>query len=141
MPLFQLIYKSNLTGRDETLLEPIHASALRHNQRNGITGMLLYSEGAFLQVLEGVREDVLVTYHRICNDPRHEKVQLLVEEALPERHFPNWLMGFRHLSQQDAIEFPEYAPYFRDGFGGTEIRAKPGIALRMLQAFNRSATT
>lgn len=138
MALVQLIYKSTLVG-DESVLEAIHASALRHNKGNSITGMLLYHQRSFLQVLEGDPQDVQTTYHRICHDTRHKDVGLLAEQRTKDRHFPDWLMGFRHLQDADAIEFPEYAPYFKAGFGGTEIYAKPGIALRMLQAFNRSA--
>lgn len=138
MALLQLIYTSRLVGNDESALESIHASALRHNKGNSVTGMLLFHKGYFLQVLEGDPNDVLVTYHRICHDTRHKEIRLLVEQSTKDRHFPNWLMGFRSLKDADAIEFPEYAPYFKEGFGGGEIYAKPGIALRMLQAFNRS---
>jgi hypothetical protein len=140
MALVQLIYRSMLAGGNEAVLESIHASALRHNKGNSITGMLLFHKGAFLQVLEGDPQDVMTTYHRICHDTRHKDVRLLVEQPTKDRHFPNWLMGFRHLEDADAIEYPEYAPYFKEGFGGAEIYAKPGIALRMLQAFNRNAT-
>lgn len=139
MALVQLIYTSMLVGKDESVLEAIHASALRHNKANSITGMLLFHRGYFLQVLEGEPGDVMTTYQRICHDTRHRELRLLVEQPTKDRHFPTWLMGFRHLKDADSIEFPEYAPYFKEGFGGVEIYAKPGIALRMLQAFNRNA--
>jgi hypothetical protein len=139
MALLQLIYTSMLVGKDESVLEPIHASALRHNKGNSITGMLLFHRGHFLQVLEGEPSDVITTYQRICHDTRHREVRLLVEQSTEDRHFPNWLMGFRHLHDADAIEYPEYAPYFKEGFGGAAIYAKPGIALSLLQAFNRNA--
>ena len=140
MALLQLIYTSILVGKDESVLEPIHASALRHNKGISVTGMLLFHKGYFLQVLEGEPSDVMTTYHRICHDTRHREVRLLVEQSTKDRHFPTWLMGFRHVQDADSIAYPEYAPYFKEGFGGAEIYAKPGIALRMLQAFNRNAT-
>lgn len=138
MALVQLIYTSTLTDNNEALLEPIHASALRHNKRNSITGMLLFHKGHFLQVLEGEPNDVMITYQRICNDTRHSEIRLLLEQSTKDRHFPTWLMGFRYLKDSDSIEYPEYAPYFKEGFGGVEIYAKPGIALGMLKAFNRN---
>ena len=141
MALVQLIYSSKLYGKDESILEQIHASALRHNKRSSITGMLLYHKGFFLQVLEGAPEDVSTTYHRICHDTRHQAVRLLVEQVTKDRHFPNWLMGFCHLQEADAIAFPEYVPYFKEGFGGTKIYAKPGIALSMLQSFSRNVVS
>ncbi len=139
MALVQLIYTSMLAGNDESVLQSIHASALRHNKGNSITGMLLFHKGYFLQVLEGEPNDVMTTYQRICHDTRHREVRLLAEQSTKDRHFPTWLMGFRNIQNTDLIDFPEYAPYFKDGFGGAEIYAKPGIALRMLQAFNRNS--
>jgi hypothetical protein len=53
MPLIQLIYISQLVGEDETSLGPILSASVRRNTASGITGMLLYANGRFLQVLEG----------------------------------------------------------------------------------------
>ena len=140
MALIQLIYTSMLVGDDESVLQPIHASALRHNKENNLTGMLLFYQGTFLQVLEGERTDVMSTYHRIYQDTRHNKIRTLLEQNAPDRQFPSWLMGFRNIPRSYLNEFPEYAPYCKDGFGGAELYAKPGIALRMLLAFSQNDT-
>jgi hypothetical protein len=140
MALIQLIYSSMLAGNDESVIQPIHASALRHNKENSITGMLLFYQGYFLQVLEGERNDVMSTYLRICQDPRHSKVRTLLEQNTKDRQFPTWLMGFRNINKTYLNEFPEYKPYCEDGFAGEELRSKPGVALRMVQAFSRYET-
>lgn len=72
MALVQLIYVSSLVSLDmESELGKILESSVRHNLENGITGMLLYSGGNFIQVLEGDQDKVGETYERILADPRH----------------------------------------------------------------------
>ena len=137
MAFTQLIYVSSLVQGGEPELGRILESAVRHNREDGITGMLLYSGGNFLQVLEGSRDRVHATYERICRDPRHGSIMLLTEEEVPERHFADWSMGYRQLGPEDVARFPEYAPYFQFGFDATKFNAKPGAALEMLELFGK----
>ena len=137
MGLVQLNYVSDLVNKDETQLASIVASSVRHNQQNGITGMLLYSNGNFLQVLEGERDAVDKTYARICEDARHTNAILIAEDAVTERHFAQWSMGYRHLSPEVASSLPQYAPFFQFGFDTKAIQARPGVALEMLQLFSQ----
>lgn len=134
MAIRQLIYVSDLVGK-EAQLSAILESAVRHNQADGITGMLLYSGGNFLQVLEGSVEQVTATYGRICLDPRHKNCMILLEHEVPERQFGRWSMGSRQLSAEDAARFPAHAPYFQYGFRRPELQVKPGEALEMLNLF------
>jgi len=137
MAFTQLIYFSDLVDKNEAELGPILASAVRHNKEDGITGMLLYSGGNFLQVLEGDEAQVRATYERICRDPRHRNVSKLTEEQVPERHFSDWSMGYRQLGAQDVARFPQYAPYFQFGFKTGAFKAKPGVALELLELFGK----
>ncbi len=137
MSLVQLIYVSDLVNQNEAELGPILESAVRHNREDGITGMLLYSGGNFLQVLEGERSKVLGTYERICLDPRHRNITVLTEEEVPERQFSNWSMGYKQLGEKDIARFPKYAPYFQFGFKASSFNAKPGVALELLELFSK----
>ena len=137
MAITQLIYASDLVNLDEAQLAPILESAVRHNREDDISGMLLYSGGNFLQVLEGAHEQVRQTYQRICRDPRHNNILFLTQEEVDERHFSGWSMGYRKLSEADVARFPEYAPYFQFGFKSTDFNAKPGAALEMLKLFSK----
>ncbi len=139
MALMQIIYVSQLVGNADTQLVPIHTSAVKHNTNNGVTGMLLYFKGSFMQVLEGERDAVMVTYHRIQVDRRHQHCKVLVEEDIAQRHFPQWSMGLCSLGQADFMKFPQFDRYFQDGFAAEKIQANPGIALSMLQSFGRGA--
>jgi len=137
MSLVQLIYVSELVRNDETQIPAIMASSVRHNAEDGITGMLLYSQGNFLQVLEGERDKVDATYARIAQDPRHRNTVMLTEEPVDERHFANWSMGYRQLEPELAAQIPQYAPFFQFGFDAQAFQAKPGVALKMLELFSQ----
>lgn len=134
MAIRQLIYVSDLVG-DENQLGAILESAVRHNQADGITGMLLFSGGNFLQVLEGSAEQVKATYERIRLDPRHRNCLVLLEHDVASRQFGRWSMGCRQLSAEDVANFPAHAPHFQYGFRKPDFEVKPGEALEMLNLF------
>jgi hypothetical protein len=138
MKLVQLVYVSDLAGQNESLLAAILESAMRHNQQNGITGMLLYADGGIIQVLEGDEPAVLETYARVRLDPRHGNVTRLMLEPVSERHFPRWSMGYKRLRAEDLQKLPKYAPFFRYGFGAQAFDAAPGDALDMLKQFSQN---
>jgi len=131
----QVIYVSDLVPGQEDQLPAILASAVKHNQANGITGMLLYAGGNFMQVLEGAPQAVHETMRRIEQDPRHRNTTVLSEEPIDERDFADWRMGFKILGQEEAKRFPHYAPYFQFGLNANAIKGKPGAALEMLKFF------
>src|SRR5688572_19699226 len=83
-PLFSLVYVSASTHlMEDAELEAILTKSRDNNAELGLTGMLLYYEGAFMQVLEGTEENVRGLYTRISQDPRHHRVTLLLEEYIP----------------------------------------------------------
>jgi hypothetical protein len=137
MSLIQLIYASDLAENDEQSLTAILASAVRHNQKNGVTGMLVYSNNRFLQVLEGESAVVEETYSRIAADGRHKKIVPLLTETIATRSFDRWSMGFRHLEDHDFKEYPKYFPYFGIDAIDFDAEARPSIALEMLKIFSK----
>jgi len=72
----------------------------RNNAALGITGLLLYIGGNFMQALEGEAEAVDALYRTITEDPRHRSVMSLVRAPLQRRLFPDWAMGFK---EADAL--------------------------------------
>jgi hypothetical protein len=69
-------------------------SARALNQKSGITGILLYDNQQFGQVIEGERADVMKAWRRIQYDKRHHRVELLEIREITERNFPDWLLRF-----------------------------------------------
>ncbi|MFZ6799271.1 BLUF domain-containing protein [Undibacterium sp. Di24W] len=136
MSLLQLIYASDLSGSNESELSTILSASVRNNEKNGITGMLVYKNGRFLQVLEGKKENVLETYGRIGKDPRHQSIVLLLKDAIESRDFKDWSMGFKKLLDSDLENFPKYVKYFNTTLKDVDIAARPSIALEILKVFS-----
>ncbi len=93
--LFRLMYVSSGVRmfNDEELAELL-AVARRNNAQLGITGMLLYLDGNFLQVLEGNESDVRRLFATISRDVRHRGLIVLLSQPIETRAFPDWSMGF-----------------------------------------------
>jgi uncharacterized membrane protein (DUF373 family) len=68
-----------------------------NNSALGITGMLVYSDRTFFQILEGEEKDVNELYKKIAQDPRHTDVVTIETKKITEREFPYWSMGFENL--------------------------------------------
>jgi hypothetical protein len=116
--MYQLVYVSSArTGLREDDLHDILCHARQTNKAMGISGMLVYLDGYFLQVLEGRPERVRALYARIAADPRHGGARVLIESDIAERAFPDWSMGFRHASRDD---------FCMAGFHALLLRAQEG---------------
>jgi hypothetical protein len=96
MSVLQLIYysESSLSVRKRRAdLEHILSSAIKNNTAAGITGVLIFDDMWFVQVLEGSPDAVKSTFEHITQDNRHANVKLLQKKQVAERHFPDWAMG------------------------------------------------
>jgi len=101
--MYHLVYTSHATNPfGESELLGLLKECREFNRANGITGMLLYIQGKFIQVLEGQKEAVVQLFDRIALDPRHLRVAVIVEGESDERIFKNWSMGFRRLTEKEA---------------------------------------
>lgn len=103
--MFQLIYVSQATSSiqlDE--IENILEASRANNQVEQVTGMLMYKDRLFIQILEGQKDDVFSVYNRVKDDSRHQGVQIIEELEVPKRQFDQWIMGFKFLTQDDLIK-------------------------------------
>lgn len=135
--LIQCIYASAATRlMDAGELAALLRTARLNNEALGLTGMLLYAEGSFFQVLEGPQETVDALYARIEADPRHAQVTRIIREPIPRRFFSAWSMGFCHAG---ALELAELAGLegVNNFFGHDEgaPRLDAGRARKLLAAF------
>ena len=108
-----------------------------NNARAGITGMLLYKGGNFLQVLEGDEQPVEALHAKILRDPRHKGVITLLRGPLEERAFPGWSMGFRDLASPEVRSDPAFSEFLNAPLSGEEFSANPSRAQKMLLSFKR----
>jgi len=92
--LVRLLYVSRAVNKDcSKSIESILDASRAHNIHNGITGVLCYGGGIFLQAIEGGRSAVNTLYSHIVSDQRHTDVVLLHYEEIRERRFGGWTMG------------------------------------------------
>ena len=120
--LVRLMYASRATDSvDQEVLSAILKKSKANNPDLGVTGVLCFSGGIFLQVLEGGRSPVSALYNRIASDPRHRDVVLLSYEEIGERSFASWSMGQVNLNRLNPglllkySERPELDPYSVSG--------------------------
>ena len=134
--LFHLIYVSTavtpMSKRD--LLDLLHQSRAR-NERHRITGMLLYKDGHFMQVLEGDEADVMEIFADIEIDRRHKSVDVLRTEYIRHRDFPDWTMGFENIDTLDVSTVPGFTRFLERDFRSEYFSEHSVEAHAMLLAF------
>ena len=108
--LVRLMYASRaVPAIDQEELVAILRKSKANNPGLGVTGVLCFSEGIFLQVLEGGRSAVNRLYNRIASDSRHTDVELLCYEEIGERHFAGWSMGQVNMSRMNPALLLKYS--------------------------------
>lgn len=108
--LYRLVYYSRnlVPGAQPALrsqIDSILEKSRVNNQRDLITGALLFNSGCFAQVLEGPLAVVEAAFERIQQDDRHGEVSLLALDPISQRSFPNWAMGYVGGSAEQAQIF------------------------------------
>ena len=97
--VYQVLYRSRATRPlGEAQLQELLEYSRAYNARYQITGLLLYSDGRFVQVLEGDEAPVRALFARIQQDSRHTQVVTLREGPGPQRRFADWQMAFGHVA-------------------------------------------
>jgi hypothetical protein len=127
-----------------TPFEPKQMTALllqsrENNERRGLTGMLLFKDGRFMQVLEGATDDVRERYAVISADPRHTDIKTLLEEPIEQRRFPLWSMGLPDPADADLRKAPGYDSFFETPAGRGTSWEDPSRAQLLLDWFRRRA--
>lgn len=124
---------------DDAALLGLLQVARRNNQRNDITGMLLYHDGNFVQALEGQSTAVEKLFARISRDPNHDGIIPTKLMTIETRQFPNWSMGFLTLTslaetaRQSTNDFLEQRPGSKDGIDAS-------LAWSLLKSFRSSVS-
>jgi hypothetical protein len=91
--LVRLLYASRAVDAGPEIIENILGQSRQFNPSGGITGILCYGGGIFLQAIEGGRAAVSELYAHIQKDPRHKEVVLLHYQEISERRYSGWTMG------------------------------------------------
>jgi len=94
--LYQLAYISHSRSPlDQATLSDILEVSQRNNARDQITGVLMYHDELFFQVLEGEQAAVEDCYYaRILHDFRHRNLSISWCGVVERRTFSDWSMGY-----------------------------------------------
>lgn len=95
MNAYQLIYSS--TAKKKMLKSDLYMilrKARQNNESKHITGLLVYSDMCFIQILEGEKEAVTKLFHKISGDDRHADIQILHEGFVDKPVFSRWAMAY-----------------------------------------------
>lgn len=124
LALHHLIYMSESTQEmNPTEIDSLIKLARFNNFTHGVTGLLLYGEQKFIQILEGQQDNVAFIFEKILMDKRHHSIKVVANTAIEKRMFTNWNMGLilfaehpnliEQLSQQSAndIQFTSLSHY------------------------------
>lgn len=135
----QLVYVSAAVRpfSGEELVELLRVSR-ENNTRHGITGLLAYRGGNFIQVIEGPEGAITTLHAKICADPRHHNLFTIVEQTLTERQFGQWSMAFQNVDALSASEAEAYSDFLQQPFTETSFIQQPGKALRLLLSFRKN---
>jgi hypothetical protein len=104
--LHQIVYVSSATkpfsGAD---LEDLLRKSRERNTRLGLTGLLIYADGNFLQVIEGAAASLAEIITSIRGDSRHLGIIEIMDHPIESREFPDWSMAFRRI--ETGADAPE----------------------------------
>jgi hypothetical protein len=114
--LVQFVYASRATvACDAAFLKALLQKARTTNTALGVSGMLLYHAGAFLQVLEGVPDVVAQLFEKIQRDKRHDRVVVLQRRAVLARSFADWSMGLMRTDSKALKSLPGLNDFLAGG--------------------------
>ena len=133
VPLIRLLYTSReSTPFSDAALRELIDDSNRRNAERGITGVLLYASGRFMQLMEGPAQEVRDLARRIAKDPRHRDVVFLIDQPASHRMFYGWGMGLVHTNPDGAAadDAPGIVPMLLEVEGHD-------IVLNLLQNFHR----
>jgi hypothetical protein len=137
--IFSVVYVSSARPlMDDDELEAILGVSRRNNQRDHITGMLLYKDGNIMQVLEGAEEKVLALVEKLRQDPRHHGLLILLRNHIAERQFDHWAMAFYKVAPSARENLDAESDFFENEVAAQAFRSNPAKAYRLLLSFRNN---
>ena len=105
-----------------------------NNERIGVTGLLVYKDGCFVQLLEGKGVDVDAAFLSANRDPRHTGIVKLIETGIAARQFADWPMAFFNLDTTGARGVPGFPDLETLSFADPEFLSEPDVVRRLMLA-------
>lgn len=136
--MIQVCYLSTATepmsGQD---LDVLVQSCRSHNADRAVTGMLLYGNGTFLQVLEGPERVIDELLDVIEEDPRHTGMQILYRKGISQREYSDWSMGLKRIDAQDLAGLEGASDFSVADFNATYLAQHERVVQGLMNHIRR----
>ncbi|MEM1109019.1 MAG: BLUF domain-containing protein [Planctomycetota bacterium] len=134
--MYHLIYISNAHPLlNEYELRSMVEPCRQKNVGLDITGILFYSAGHFVQLLEGEQDIIESLYSRICLDNRHHNVRRLLSLPVEGRWFGAWSMALLNVDQRTTLEETCLVQLVREAEAAQRSHSHSALSRRLLQQF------
>jgi hypothetical protein len=139
MELVTLVYVSSAVKsfKDSEILDILRVSR-EANERKGITGLLLFKDGNFMQILEGDSHVVDDLHLKITKDPRHTEIITLLRWPIQTRNFSDWKMGFKDIGTLTEEEKSGWSDYLDRPLNDAMYVSNPNVAYTLLESFKKT---
>ncbi|MGV7229979.1 MAG: BLUF domain-containing protein [Nitrospirales bacterium] len=136
--MIQITYLSSATrAMSQADLEDILRTARENNARLGITGMLLYGNKTFIQILEGEEGVVHELVKTIKRDPRHTNFQIVKQKPIEQHEYADWSMGFKRVSGEDFEAVKGLEDFEEKDFNTTFLEGHASIVDSLMDHFRK----
>ena len=136
--MIQISYISKATkaiSQDD--LDEILRTSRKNNARLGITGMLLYGNKTFVQILEGEEKAVNELIEKIKRDSRHADFQVLKKKTIDRREYADWSMDFKQVSGEDFQSVKGLENLVEMDFNTTFLENHASIVESLMEHFRK----
>lgn len=133
---YQLIYVSAATKPlAPAQLRELLVVARKNNHSVNVSGMLVYHDQCFLQVLEGPKIAVEAIFDRVATDPRHQQVKVLLRQGIEAKEFDEWSMAYID-GKEDGGRLIGFVDYMKQLASQTQGSSRAHKVLRRFQEGN-----
>lgn len=134
--MHHIIYMSRgVHPMKEEDLRTLLQQARGENERQGITGALVYGDGQFMQIIEGEESVLAALYAKLLQDSRHVNVVKLADKQILQRSFQAWSMGFQVVSAEEFAELAGYVEPRHLNMQAPGLSAADALLLQMMKTF------
>ena len=133
--IYTLLYLSVASVRlAQNDLTNLLGTCRQYNAAHGLTGLLIYANGHWIEFLEGDQKDVDGLMTQIEQDPRHRDIEVIEKGTASAREFQDWSMAFLEHATPEVRALPGYSTFLEESIDW-EAPEQTGRGLQMLNYF------
>ena len=135
--MIQIAYISTATPpmTTEQLIDLLQQS-FKNNTAAGVTGMMLYGNATFLQVLEGDEKVVDALYEKIAKDQRHGSIVFLHRKTIERRQYSDWTMAFKRVSGKELQGIEGLRDFSEADFNSDYLARNTAVAENLMNHYS-----